>query len=273
MNDKKKSNISNMIIGVLLLTAGLIFLLNNFFDYLCVGNLWPLFLLFPVFIFTLIWINNRDRFYALLFPITVLIFYCLYFLWLNFTSWRNVETTWPNFLIGPAIGFFVIYLPKKEWGFLIPSAVLLLISGIFYSELIDVSSSVIAVLFIAGGLFLIIKSRLSKNTPSEKVNEKDQDLRPWYVVYSKLWNKTKKNPFQWRNEMETLGVHPYEIGRLKFFEYALGGGETAEYESNMLMVSGGMVDEWNGFFLYTFLYNITLLIFMKQPHLLSCIFN
>jgi predicted membrane protein len=97
---------------------------------------------------------------------------------MNFTSWTYVEITWPNFLIGPAIGFFIIYLPKKEWGFLIPCAILLLISGIFYSELIDASTSIIAVLFMLAGIALIFKSRLSRKNSPDEINKQNEDLRP-----------------------------------------------------------------------------------------------
>lgn len=92
-------------------------------------------------------------------PVTILIFYMGYFLWLNQVGWYHAETTWPNFLIGPGLGFFVLFLLKKEWGYIIPALTLLILAGIFYSEFMD-NSLAFALGFIAAGLMLIFKPLL-----------------------------------------------------------------------------------------------------------------
>jgi hypothetical protein len=178
MNDKQTSHRPvNLVLGITLSAVGLIFLLNNLFHYLSLGRLWPLFLLIPAVLFTLIWVKDRDRYYVFLFPITLLVFFSIYFLVLNFTSWYWVELTWPNFLIGPGLGFLVLYLPKKEWGFLLPALILFILAAIFYSELLADATLAASVIFIGLGLFFIFRSRLisrsgpEKGSPAEKKEE------------------------------------------------------------------------------------------------------
>lgn len=175
MSQNKETNRPlNLVMGITLASVGLIFLLNNLFHYLTVAKLWPLFMLIPAFLFTWLWIRDKDRYYVFLFPVTLLVFFCIYFLALNFTSWRWVEVTWPNFLIGPALAFLVLYLPKKEWGFLLPSVILFILAAIFYSELLYNATIIAAIVFIILGIFFIFRSRpFSRSKAREDAGDRD----------------------------------------------------------------------------------------------------
>ena len=158
MTEKKKYNnkIQAGFLGGLLIGIGLLFLVDNFFYSLSMGDLWPFFMLVPVAVMIAAWLQNKDKYVMIWLPVTILVFYIAYFLWLNATTWSNAETTWPNFLIGPGLGFFVLFLLKKEWGYIIPALTLLILAGIFYSELLD-NTFVFSLGFIATGIILILK--------------------------------------------------------------------------------------------------------------------
>ena len=165
--NNKSSNVTNFALGIILAGVGLIFLLNNIFHYLTIGKLWPLFMLLPAFLLTWLWVTDKMRYYILLFPITILLFYALYFLWLNFTSWYHVETTWPNFLIGPGLGFIGLYFATKKWEYLIPSFILLILAAIFYAAIIE-NTLIVGILLIAIGILLIFKSLFLKKNKELK---------------------------------------------------------------------------------------------------------
>ncbi len=159
-------------IGIIILTVGIIFFLHNIIPSFHVGNLWPLFMLIPVVALLFVWINGKKKASGVVLPIVILIFFCAYFLWLNYTHWSNVADTWPNFLIGPGLGFLALYFVSRHWGYLIPASVLLGLGGIFYTELMD-NSYLIGVLLIAAGVVFILSS-LVKISSTPKQDEADQ---------------------------------------------------------------------------------------------------
>ena len=169
-NSSFNSKISSAVFGIILVWVGVVFLAGNIFHFLGVDRLWPLFLLAPAVLLVAVWLQDRDRYAAALLPVTILVFFTIYFLWLNFTTWSNVEITWPNFLIGPGLGFFVLYFTKKRWGFLLPALILILLATIFYAELIE-DTLIVALILIGVGIALVARSLLySKEV---EVSEKD----------------------------------------------------------------------------------------------------
>ncbi len=158
MTEKKRYNnkIQGAFLGGILIGIGLLFLVDNFFYSISMADLWPFFMLVPAAVMIAAWLQNKGKYVAIWLPVTILVFYMIYFLWLNYTTWSNVENTWPNFLVGPGLGFFVLFLLKKEWGYIIPALTLLILAGIFYSELLD-NTMVFSLGFIATGIMLILK--------------------------------------------------------------------------------------------------------------------
>jgi len=158
MEEKKSKELKtgSFFLGAILVGIGILFLVVNFVPYLSVEKLWPLFMLVPVAILIAVWLHYKERAVGVVLPVVILIFYCGYFLWLNFTSWNHVETTWPNFIIAPGLGFLGLYFATRKWEYLIPSFLLLTLAAIFYAAIIE-NTIIVAALLILMGLLLIIK--------------------------------------------------------------------------------------------------------------------
>ena len=158
MEEKKSKEFrtGSFVMGAILVGVGILFLVVNFVPYLSVAKLWPLFMMVPVAILIAVWLHYKEKAVGVVLPVVILIFYCVYFLWLNFTSWNHVETTWPNFIIAPGLGFLGLYFAARKWEYLIPSFLLLTLAAIFYAAIIE-NTIVVAVLLILMGLLLILK--------------------------------------------------------------------------------------------------------------------
>lgn len=174
MADKKEpeSKLGLVVFGSILVGVGILFLIVNIIPHLSVGKLWPLFLLIPVAILIMVWIQDKEKSMGVVFPITVLVFYCGYFLWLNFTTWAYVATSWPNFLIGPGLGFLALYIFTRKGEYLVPAFVLLILSAVFYAAIIE-NTLIVGILLVIMGLFLIFRPLFTKKR--EILPEKDQE--------------------------------------------------------------------------------------------------
>lgn len=155
----QKYNVGFLILGIILLGTGVLFLAANMVSYLGVAQLWPLFMMIPVAVLLGVGLQYKVKLPAVIFPIVILTFYCGYFLWLNFTSWGYAATTWPNFIIGPGLGFLGIYFTSRKWEFLTPAFILLLLAAVFYAAILS-NTLVVAILLMAMGLVLVIGALL-----------------------------------------------------------------------------------------------------------------
>ena len=123
---------SDMIIGIGLVILGVLFLSENFgyveFDF---QNIWPVFVLLAGISFGLGYFQDRKN-YGLLMPASILIIYGLLFLYCSVEGWYVMSDLWPVFIIGPGIGFFMMYLfGGREKGLLIPASILTGIAALF----------------------------------------------------------------------------------------------------------------------------------------------
>ena len=156
MPEKKSGD--SLFIGLILVGVGALMLLSYVLrrlglPWLSWGMLWPLFLLIPVGAMAAALRSGKED-YGVLIPMTLLTFYCLYFMWLNFTGWENTAVTWPNFLIGPGLGFLAAYIASRQRGFLIPAGVLLGLAAVFYGFLLG-NTIIVGGLLVAGGVALV----------------------------------------------------------------------------------------------------------------------
>lgn len=156
MNEQpnKKDNLGPLVFGAILVGIGVLFLVINLVPFLSVAKLWPLFMLIPVGLMAATYFQDRKKSEGVILPVIILLFFCGYFLWLNFTSWGNVGETWPNFLIGPGLGFLGLFLVSKKWEYLIPSFILLILAAVFYAAIIE-NTIMVGILLIAMGAILI----------------------------------------------------------------------------------------------------------------------
>lgn len=169
--DKKNESefkLGMVVFGAILVGIGLLFLVANLVPHIGLGTLWPLFLLIPVAILIMVWLQDKKRSAGVILPIVILLFYCGYFLWLNFTTWAYAATSWPNFLIGPGLGFLGLYWVTKKNDYLIPAFTLLILSAIFYAAIIE-NTLIVGILLVALGLILMIRPMLVKNQKKEPI--------------------------------------------------------------------------------------------------------
>lgn len=155
-NESRGSRRSTLLAGVLLAVAGVVFLLNNFYDFLFIDRLWPLFLLIPVAVLALAWADKGREAAGVVIPIVILTFYAAYFLWLNYTSWANSGTTWPNYLIGPGLAFVAYYFVERRAELLVPAFVLLGLASVFYSAMYD-NTLIIGGFLVLTGLIVLAR--------------------------------------------------------------------------------------------------------------------
>jgi hypothetical protein len=168
MVEKKKddSTVVSLVIGILFVLVGAFLLFGQRIMHLSIENLWPLFFLIPISLLSVAWIQDREKNEGAVIPVVILTFLMVYFLWLNFTHWGNVEYTWPNFLLAPGLGLLVFYFTGKKKEVLIPAFILLSLGAIFYSMIYQ-NSTLIALLMIGTGMILAGRSLFLKS-PEKK---------------------------------------------------------------------------------------------------------
>lgn len=164
-------NTKSLIAGLVLIVAGLVILGNNlgFFD-ISFRFIWPWFLIIGGGLFLVGWMADREN-YGLLMPASILLVYGFLFLYSVYGDWR-IGNLWPFFLIGPGLGFLLMYFfGKKEEGLLIPAGILLGLGLIF---LIGRGTPRFfwPILLIIVGLFLLFKARRAElMAPAPPVEE------------------------------------------------------------------------------------------------------
>ncbi len=150
-------NTKPLIAGMILIVIGLAILGDNLgFFYLSWDTFWPWFMIIGGVLFLLGWMNDREK-YGMLMPASILLIYGFLFLYSAYDGWWRMNELWPFFLIGPGIGFLLMYfLGKKENGLLVPATILLALGSIF---LIGSGTPFWPILLIILGALLLFKSR------------------------------------------------------------------------------------------------------------------
>lgn len=127
-----KPNSRSVVPGLIIITLGIIFLLNNFgaidFDW---EDFWSYLILLIGVIFWIGFIADRSK-YGLIMPGTILLVIGLMFVYCNRFGWDEMENIWPFFILAPALGMFGMYLlGKRDRGLLIPAFILSALGIIF----------------------------------------------------------------------------------------------------------------------------------------------
>ena len=139
--------------GILLIVLGIIFFLPNITS-IRMHELWPFFILGLGIYFFILFFTDRTNF-GLLMPASVLTVMGLLFLYCAMVGWYTMNTLWPLFIIGPGIGFFLMYaLGRKERGLLIPAFILTGLGCIFLMGTAGAEDYWPVILILIGALML-----------------------------------------------------------------------------------------------------------------------
>jgi hypothetical protein len=156
---------SDYLIGLALVALGLLFLFDNFgvieFDF---GRLWPVIVILVGVGFWIGFYKNRDEF-GLIIPGTILVVYGLLF-WISIIFNMSIGNgLWPVFILGPGLGFLLIYLiAKRDPGFLIPGAILTGLAVLFFLIFNNIFSYWPLFLIIIGAYLVYTYLRSSKES-------------------------------------------------------------------------------------------------------------
>jgi len=150
-----RARIATLTGGAILALLGVLFLLNNFYRFLDARRTWPLFLLIPIIPLAIHWLEKGREAAGAVIPIAILAFYCGHFLWLTHTNWAAAGTSWPNFIIGPGLGFLFLHFIERKKGLLVPAFVLLGLGAAFYGGIYGSSLPLGGFLVLAGAILLL----------------------------------------------------------------------------------------------------------------------
>jgi hypothetical protein len=154
--------INDIIAGIALIFFGIFFLLDNFaIISLNYALFWPLIIILIAIGLWIGFYRNRKRHgYAM--SATIITVYGLIFLFCTLTSWHYMRYLWPGFLIGPGLGFYVLYLfGDKDKGLLIPAIILCALGLLFIFIFADIFNWW-PVLLIIIGVYIILRKHFKK---------------------------------------------------------------------------------------------------------------
>lgn len=140
--------------GYFLIGIGAIFVLTTYLNIpLAIDKLWPFFLLIPaIFFHVLFFMNPKPQRAGLLVPGGILLVYAPLFFFSQIFLDGDMSTTWPFFLLGPALGLTELYIfGGRKIGLLIPIGILTAVALVFLAANL-MSSQVGGIL----GLLLIV---------------------------------------------------------------------------------------------------------------------
>ncbi len=161
--------IRRTVMGSLLILLGLAFLLRNIgilhFEF---QGLWPWLLIIPGIIFWGIFLFDRNH-YRLILPGTILLTYGLLFLVVNTFQVGEMHYLWPIFVLGPGLGFLLMYfLGQRERAHLRTGSLLTLLAFAFF--VLEANPDLFwPVLLIGVGLLMVVRGiQEGKKTPRKQ---------------------------------------------------------------------------------------------------------
>ena len=89
-------------------------------------------------------------------PARCLTFLCIYFLWLNYSDWGRVASTWPNFILAPGLGVLASWLITRDRGQLVSASILIVIGLVMYGRIIMGRIGLQVDRFVLFGILLIV---------------------------------------------------------------------------------------------------------------------
>ena len=161
----------SIITGLLLIVVGALFLADNLnLIYLRWDTMWPWLMIAGGAVFWVSWLRNRSDI-GLIIPGTILLVYGALFLYCSLYGWWWMDDLWPFFLIGPGIGFLLMYaLGKRDRGLLVPGGILTGL-GILFLGGHQTWELIWPLALIAVGVGLLVKHRREQTDGGEDVSD------------------------------------------------------------------------------------------------------
>jgi hypothetical protein len=170
-NSEAFMNSRSFIVGIILIAVGALLIADNlgwiwirWEDFWEFWYLWPWLMIIGGALFWIGWFKNRQEI-GLLMPGTILLVYGLLF-WYNvqYGWWHmGASNLWAFFLIGPGLGFLIMYLlGKRDRGLLVPAGILIVLGVIFLTGWSNISL-LWPIILIVIGIRLILKHREKQN--------------------------------------------------------------------------------------------------------------
>ncbi|MBN2183786.1 MAG: hypothetical protein JW746_00510 [Candidatus Krumholzibacteriota bacterium] len=160
---KKREKKRSVVPGLILICIGIVAVLGNFglldLDW---EVLWTYFILVLGIIFWLGFIFDRSK-DGLIMPGTVLLTYGVIFNLSARFRWVDMDDLWPFFILGPAFGFFAMYLfGKRHRGLLVPAVILTVVGGIFLLQNYVIIKYIWPPILVIIGVLVLMKKKDSE---------------------------------------------------------------------------------------------------------------
>ena len=146
---------SIFVLAVIFILAGTVLTLENLSIVSGASRVWPVFLIILGAGFFILFFERGKNDLALLFLGTVLVLLAAFFLYLNYSSWKNMATQWPLFLGIAGGGFVTMYLSSMDRLFLFLALGLIMLAALFYL-VFGVSIQLWPLSLVAFGLSLLL---------------------------------------------------------------------------------------------------------------------
>jgi hypothetical protein len=150
------NNKISLIIGILLVILGIVFIANTLHIW-SLESSWPMILLIIGSAFFVAFFSSKTN-PGVLLPGAILIITSIpFFICSTSDQWHLMASLWPMFLLGPAIGFFLMYFGGiRDKGLLVPAFILTGLTAIFFLAFSYFSYLWPIVFILAGGIFIFL---------------------------------------------------------------------------------------------------------------------
>ncbi len=149
--------------GIALVILGALFLIFNLSN-LSLRDLWPvIFIALGLYFVVLFAIDRKD--YGVLMPASIFLVMGAMFQYCQIEGWWMMRVLWPLFLVGPGLGFFLLYyFGKRESGLLIPGYILTGL-GVLFILIESEGWYLWPILLIVAGAIMLLRRRSDPTPP------------------------------------------------------------------------------------------------------------
>ena len=175
--EKQQHSQGPLLPGIILIVVGISYLLSEL-NLVKSDMIWPMFVLAPGLGFLSLYFTsgNKRASSGLIIPATITTFIGLFFFYLNFTGWGQMEFLWPIFPLIVGISFYLYFLgngrEKSERGILVPATILTAV-GIHFPIIARFRYRLWPLILIVVGAMMLMSGRRSAKKLSQDSEVKE----------------------------------------------------------------------------------------------------